>query len=129
MLGRVAGFTLGDSLSDPGCFNDPRELTNSNWQGPVWFPLNWFVFHSLLRYGFANDVEALVVDTEKGLAGCISRFGYMRENYDAETGEGLYADRFGSWNILADIMGDFRLVTTAKMQPSFERRSAIIHSR
>ncbi|MEI6337335.1 MAG: trehalase family glycosidase [Verrucomicrobiota bacterium] len=91
----------------PSRFSDPRILTNSNWQGPVWIPLNWFVFHALLRYGFASDAQALVADTEKVLASCISRLGYMRENFDAETGEGLYADRFGSWNILADIMGDF----------------------
>ena len=91
----------------PARFSDPRRLTNSNWQGPVWIPLNWFVFHALLRYGFRTDAEALAEDTQKVLAGCISQLGYMRENFDAETGEGLYADRFGSWNILADIMGDF----------------------
>ena len=28
----------------------------------------------------------------------------MRENYDAETGEGLYADHFASWNIFADTL-------------------------
>jgi len=91
----------------PSRFSDPRRLTNSNWQGPVWIPLNWFVFHALLRYGFRTEAEALAEDTQKVLAGCISQLGYMRENFDAETGEGLYADRFGSWNILADIMRDF----------------------
>ena len=91
----------------PARFSDPRRLTSSNCQGPVYIPLNWFVFHALLRYGFSHEAEALALDTEKVLAGCISRLGYMRENFDAETGEGLYADHFGSWNILADIMGDF----------------------
>ena len=92
---------------NPSPHGDRRRLTNSNWQGPVWIPLNWFVFHALLRYAFTSEARTLADDTQKVLAGCIEQFGYMRENFHAETGEGLYADHFASWNILADIMHDF----------------------
>jgi putative isomerase len=92
---------------NPPRFGDHRRLTNSNWQGPVWIPLNWFVFHALLHYGFAKEAEALADDTFRLIARNVEALGYMRENFHAETGEGLYADHFGSWNILADLMRDY----------------------
>jgi len=106
-LSKASEFYNQARWGNPGRSGDRRRLTNSNWQGPVWVPLSWFVFHALLHYGFKNEAESLADDTQKVLAGCIGQFGYMRENYHAETGEGLYADHFASWNILADIMHDF----------------------
>ena len=44
---------------NPPRFGDWSRLTNSNWQGPVWIPLNWFVFHGLLRYGFFGEAQAV----------------------------------------------------------------------
>jgi len=81
-----------------------RRLTNSNWQGPVWIPLNWFVFHGLLRYGFIDEARKLSDDTIDLVAQSIDTIGCMRENFNAETGEPLYADDFTSWNLLADVM-------------------------
>jgi len=92
---------------NPPRFGDHRRLTNSNWQGPVWIPLNWFVFHALLHYGFAPEAEALADDTFRLIALNVQKLGFMRENFNGETGEGLYADRFASWNILADLMPEF----------------------
>ncbi len=89
---------------NPPRFGDHRRLTNSNWQGPVWIPLTWFVFHGLRRYGFAEDAGRLAGDTVDLIAGEIDRIGFMRENFHAETGEGLYADNFASWNLLCDVM-------------------------
>ena len=89
---------------NPPRFGDWTRLTNSNWQGPVWIPLNWFVFHGLLRYGFRQEAEALADDTVELIFQSIEELGFMRENYHAETGEGLYADQFASWNILTDAM-------------------------
>ena len=87
---------------NPSRFGDWNELTNSNWQGPVWIPLNWFVFHGLLRYGFVREAEALADDTVELIWKSIHDLGFMRENFHAETGEGLWADHFASWNLLAD---------------------------
>lgn len=92
---------------NPPRFGDHRRLTNSNWQGPVWIPISWFVFHALVRYGFRDEAEALAADTYKLIAMNIESFGFMRENFNAETGEGLYADHFASWNILADLFPDY----------------------
>ena len=87
---------------NPPRFGDWSRLTNSNWQGPVWIPLNWFAFHALLRYGFRSEAEKLADDTVELIYKSIRELGFMRENYHAETGEGLYADHFASWNLLAD---------------------------
>lgn len=92
---------------NPPRYGDPRRLTNSNWQGPVWIPLNWFVFHALLHYGFAEEAEKLAEDTFKVIALSLQQYGFMRENFHAETGAPLYADNFASWNILADLMPDY----------------------
>ncbi len=92
---------------NPPRYGDPRRLTNSNWQGPVWIPLNWFVFHALIHYGFPAEAEELANDTFKVISMSIEKFGYMRENFHGDTGEPLYADKFASWNILADLMPDY----------------------
>ncbi|MBU1736411.1 MAG: hypothetical protein KJ692_14385 [Verrucomicrobia bacterium] len=92
---------------NPPRYGDHRRLTNSNWQGPVWIPLNWFVFHALLYYGFVVEAEQLADDTFKVIAMSVKQCGFMRENFHAETGEPLYADNFASWNILADLMPDY----------------------
>ncbi len=87
---------------NPPRFGEWSRLTNSNWQGPVWIPLNWFVFHALLRYGYTDEAEVLADDTVKLVHNSIRTLGFMRENFDGESGEPLYADNFASWNILAD---------------------------
>lgn len=101
---------------NPPRFGDHRRLTNSNWQGPVWIPLNWFVFHALLRYGFAAEAEKLAEDTFNVIALNLDKLGFMRENFHGETGEGLYADYFASWNILADLMPDYLPGGKAKLE-------------
>lgn len=92
---------------NPGRYSDYRRTTNSNWQGPVWIPLNWFAFHALVRYGYREDAVRLAEDTVMVIARNVRKYGYMAENFDAETGENLYAKNFASWNILADVMADF----------------------
>jgi neutral trehalase len=106
-LSRASEYYNNARWGNPQRFGDHRRLTNSNWQGPVWIPLNWFVFHALLHYGFVAEAEALADDTFRLIALNVEKFGFMRENFHGETGEGLYADKFASWNILADLMPDY----------------------
>ena len=54
------------------------------------------------RYGYRNEAERLADDTVELVYKSIQTLGFMRENFDSETGEGLYADNFASWNILSD---------------------------
>ena len=106
-LSRSSEYYNNACWGNPPRFGDHRRLTNSNWQGPVWIPLNWFVFHALLHYGFEAEAAMLADDTFKVISMSLDQIGYMRENFHAETGEPLYANKFASWNILADLMPDY----------------------
>ncbi len=106
-LSRSSEYYNNARWGNPQRFGDHRRLTNSNWQGPVWIPINWFVFHALLHYGFEAEAAVLADDTFKVISMSLDKLGYMRENFDGETGEPLYADYFASWNILADLMPDY----------------------
>ena len=101
-LSRSSEYYNNARWGNPPRFGECRRLTNSNWQGPVWIPLNWFTFHGLLRYGFRDEAAKLADDTVELIWKSLQDLGFMRENYNAETGEGLYADQFASWNILSD---------------------------
>ncbi len=89
---------------NPPRFGDHRRLTNSNWQGPVWIPLNYFMYHALDYYGFTDGAKDLADKTVKLLAMSLKSIGSFAENYHADTGVALYAREFASWNILADMM-------------------------
>ena len=106
-LSRSSEYYNNARWGNPPRFGNHHILSNSNWQGPVWIPLNWFVFHALLHYGFSEEAEKLADDTYKVIAMSLDQLGYMRENFHGETGEPLYADYFASWNILADLMPDY----------------------
>ena len=103
-LSKSSEYCNNARWGNPPRFGDWTRLTNSNWQGPVWIPLNWFVFHALLRYGFRTEAETLADDTVELVWKSLQDFGFMRENFDEETGKALYADCFASWNILCDSM-------------------------
>lgn len=89
---------------NPPRFLNPRRFTNSNWQGPVWIPLSYFVFHILQNYGFIDEATTLANRTFTLLAHALEKNGNWSENFCAETGKSLYAQDFASWNILADTM-------------------------
>ena len=115
-LSKSSEYCNNARWGNPPRFGEWNRLTNSNWQGPVWIPLNWFVMHALLRYGYRNEAERLADDTVELVCKSIQTHGFMRENFDSETGEGLYADNFASWNILAD---KFHLYLEDKGLPIF----------
>ncbi len=114
-LSRSSEYYNNARWGNPPRFTDWRRLTNSNWQGPVWVPLTWFVFHALLRNGLRDDAARLADDMLGTIAESVRNFGFMRENFDAETGEPLYADDFASWNILADLMPEYLKGKTAPL--------------
>lgn len=120
-LSRSSEYYNNARWGNPPRFGEWSRLTNSNWQGPVWIPLSWFVMHALLRYGYRQEAELLADDTVELVYKSISTLGFMRENFDGETGEGLYADNFASWNILTD---KFHLYTAGKGLPIFPWENA-----
>ena len=105
---------------NPPRFGDHRRLTNSNWQGPVWIPLNYFMFHALNNYGYKKEAQEVADKTIKLLAMSLKNIGSFAENYHADTGEPLYAREFASWNILADMMHKEGSEVEWCMEPVFE---------
>jgi putative isomerase len=85
---------------------EKRRWEVSNWQGPVWVVTNWQVMHGLLRYGYAGQARELAERVVSLLARDVTASGGMHENYDAETGRALWAENFGSWDLLARHMID-----------------------
>lgn len=78
-----------------------RRWEVSNWQGPVWIVANWQIMHGLLRYGCRERAIELARKIDDLVTADIEKTGGMHENYDAETGVGLWSPNFGSWNMLA----------------------------
>lgn len=88
------------SKDDPDFNQDNIIIPFSNWQGPVWPVANYLHCHSINSYGYKE--EALDI-AERVIKLCIRDMdttGGMHENYNSETGEGLAAPGFISWNIL-----------------------------
>ena len=89
---------------NPTRFGDPRRMTNSNWQGPVWFPTCYFMAQALSRYGYKNEALDLAKRIYQTLSSSVVASGSMAENFHGETGQPLYARDFASWNVLADTL-------------------------
>jgi neutral trehalase len=91
---------------NPSRFGDHRRMNESNWQGPVWIPINYFAFHALRYYGFTQEAGILADRTAAVLAKGLQIQGSFSENFDSETGYPLYASCFTSWNLLGDTLHD-----------------------
>ena len=88
------------SSGDPRYNNDNIINPYSNWRGPIWINVNAILAHALNAQGFtaqAQDLSARVVHT---LAEDLRATGTWHESYSSETGEGLAAPGFLSWNTL-----------------------------
>jgi hypothetical protein len=72
-----------------------------NWQGPVWVLPNILAVRCLLAQKMHRAAEELAIRVVKTLADCIVEKGVLFENYNAETGQPLWAPKFMSWNVLA----------------------------
>lgn len=78
--------------------------TNSNWQGPVWSPLVYFVAHALDIYGYKPEARELSESFLHTVDKALKDYGTLAENFHAETGRPLYGKSFASWNMLIDIL-------------------------
>lgn len=87
--------------ADDPLYNQAKIITPySNWQGPVWPIANYIHMHGLLNYGFQKKTINLARRITLLCLADIKKTGGMHECYNAETGEGLAAPNFVSWNIL-----------------------------
>ncbi len=82
----------------------PGYHTVSNWQGPVWVVANYLAMIGLESYRYHKQAEEIAGKMVKLVAADIRKTGGAHENYDSRTGEPLFAQNFGSWDLLADVM-------------------------
>ena len=119
-LSKASEYYNNAVLANPPRYGADILMTCSNWQGPVWIPLCYFMFNGLLHYGLRDEAEDLADRTIGVLALSLETKGSFSENYDAETGRPLYCDNFASWNILADTMHEQLRTDSWIMDPVFE---------
>jgi len=103
-LSRSSDYYNNAVLGNPPRFGGHFWMTCSNWQGPVWSPICYFMFNALLYYGLRNEAEEIADRTVRTMALMLEKQGSFSENVNAETGQPGYASKFGSWNILTDTM-------------------------
>jgi hypothetical protein len=72
----------------------------SNWQGPVWAPVNYLVALALARYGYREQAEELSEKMVRLFARSVREHGCFYENYHSETGKPLTAPGIGSWCLM-----------------------------
>jgi putative isomerase len=72
----------------------------SNWLGPIWIIVNYFVWKSLQRYGYKKEADALADKTILLLARDLRANGSLNEYYHPDTGAALSHKGFTDWNLL-----------------------------
>jgi putative isomerase len=72
----------------------------SNWLGPVWTIVNYFVWKGLQRYGFHKEAAVLADKTIALLGSDLKVNGSPNEYYHPDTGAALSHNGFMDWNLL-----------------------------
>jgi putative isomerase len=72
----------------------------SNWLGPVWIIVNYFVWKGLTNSGFQQEADALRDKTIHLLAADLATNGSLNEYYHPDTGAALSHKGFMDWNML-----------------------------
>jgi putative isomerase len=85
----------------------------SNWLGPVWIIVNYFVWRALTNYGFQNIASELADKTIRLLDSDLASHGSLNEYYHPDTGLSLSHSGFIDWNLLI-----LEMVQPKQMSPS-----------
>ncbi len=89
------------SLSDRETMYSLEFSSNpSNWLGPVWIMVNYFVWKALQRYGYKKEADALAEKTLLLLSRDLEANGSLNEYYHPDTGTALSHKGFIDWNLL-----------------------------
>jgi len=72
----------------------------SNWLGPVWIIVNYFVWKGLKDSGFDHEAGKLADKTLRLLSTDLARNGSLNEYYHPDTGMALSHKGFMDWNLL-----------------------------
>ena len=89
------------SMSAAETMYDLRASTNpSNWLGPVWIVVNYFVWRGLKDYGFHAEAADLSARTARLLSEDLAVSGSLNEYYHPDTGGAISHRGFMNWNLL-----------------------------
>ena len=72
----------------------------SNWLGPVWIIVNYFVWKGLKKSGFDDEAGRLADKTLRLLSTDLAANGSLNEYYHPDTGAALSHKGFMDWNLL-----------------------------
>ncbi len=72
----------------------------SNWLGPVWIIVNYFVWKGLKNSGFNDEAGRLADKTLRLLSTDLAKNGSLNEYYHPDTGLALSHNGFMDWNLL-----------------------------
>jgi putative isomerase len=72
----------------------------SNWLGPVWIIVNYFVWKGLRNFGFHDEASRLADKTLRLLSNDLAKNGSLNEYYHPDTGTALSHQGFMDWNLL-----------------------------
>ena len=72
----------------------------SNWLGPVWIIVNYFVWNGLKDFGFRDEADKLADKTLRLLSTDLAKNGSLNEYYHPDTGAALSHKGFMDWNLL-----------------------------
>ena len=72
----------------------------SNWLGPVWIIVNYFVWKGLKSSGFNDEAGRLADKTLRLLSADLAKNGSLNEYYHPDTGMALSHKGFMDWNLL-----------------------------
>jgi putative isomerase len=72
----------------------------SNWLGPVWIIVNYFVWKGLKDFGFQDEASELADKTLRLLSADLSTNGSLNEYYNPDTGSALSHKGFMDWDLL-----------------------------
>jgi putative isomerase len=72
----------------------------SNWLGPVWIIVNYFVWKGLNDFGFQDEASKLAEKTLRLLSTDLATNGSLNEYYHPDTGLALSHKGFMDWNLL-----------------------------
>ena len=78
----------------------------SDWLGPVWIIVNYFVWKGLQAYGFREEAAELADKTLRLLGFDLATSGTLNEYYHPDTGSPLSHQGFMDWNLLVLEMVD-----------------------
>lgn len=91
----VRSLSSKESMYSLAFSSDP-----SNWLGPVWIIVNYFIWKGLKDYGFHDEANDLADKTLRLLATDLATNGSLNEYYHPDTGSALSHKGFMDWNLL-----------------------------